>query len=149
LAAEFMSSVAENISDRRLLRLLAAATLLYWIALTIVMHMPLPPSLREPEPGLPTDKTVHFVLYAGFATILFLVLEQRARFRPATRPESRAARAAAVFSFCAVHGYLEELTQPLSGRTYDLVDFAADCVGASIALTVCLLALRLLPARAT
>ena len=144
-----MSSFASKISDQRLLQLLAAATLLYWLALTIVMHIPLPPPLREPEPGLPTDKTVHFVLYAGLATALFLTFEQRTRVRPTTRPGTQLVRAAAVFAFCAVHGYLEELTQPLSGRTYDLADFAADCIGASSAVAVCLLAFRFLPARAT
>lgn len=146
---EFMAPSASWISERRLLQLLAAAALFYWLALTIVMHMPLPPPLQEPEPGLPTDKTVHFVLYAGFATILFRLLEQRAQVRPATRPATRFGRAAVVFAFCAVHGYLEELTQPLSGRTYDLADFAADLIGISIALAVCLFALPFQPARAT
>lgn len=143
-----MSSSDRILHGSRLLLLLATATFFYWVALTILMHMPLPPALHDPKPTLPTDKTVHLVLYAGLATALLLTLEQRARVRPTTRPATRFGRATAIFAFCAVHGYLEELTQPLTGRTYDLADFAADCIGASIALAACLLIFRYLPARA-
>lgn len=130
-------------SDRRLLQLLAAATLCYWLVLTVLMHMPIPKRLHEPESGLPKDKTVHFILYAGFATALFLTFEQRARVRPNAAPRTRLGRVAVLFVICAVHGYLEEFTQPLSGRTYDLSDFASDCFGASTALAACLLVSRL------
>jgi len=132
-----MLPFAPNITSRRLLHVLAAATFCYWIVLTILMHMPLTQRLKQPSTGLPKDKTVHFVLYGGLATALLLTLEQRARVRPASAPRSHLGRYALVFVVCTVHGYLEELTQPLTGRTYDLSDFAADCLGASVALVGC------------
>lgn len=139
-----MHSIATYFEGRRMLRMLAAATLCYWIVMTILMHMPLTPRLKKPGPGLPADKTVHFVLYGGLATALILTAEQRARVRPATFPKSRLVRYGLVFVFCTVHGYLEELTQPLTGRTYDLSDFVADCLGASVALVGCFVVGRII-----
>lgn len=143
-----MSPFLSRISDRRLLQLLAVVTFCYWLAHTLLLHMPIPQSLQEPSPGLPNDKTVHVILYAGFATALFLTFEQRARVRPTSKPRTRIARAGLLLAFCLAHGYLEEFTQPLSGRTYDPSDFAADCIGTSVALGVCLLVARFVSARA-
>lgn len=141
-----MFGIAHLPTGIRLLRLLAAGTFFYWLVMTILMHIPLPPPRVHPQPVLPTDKTAHLVLYAGLATALFVTLEQRARLRPATRPRTRLARATMLLGVCTLHGYVEEFTQPLSGRTYDLADLAADCVGAAIALAACLLIFRFLPA---
>jgi len=121
-------------SPRRLLRMLSAAAVLYWLALTIVMHIPLSPRPPEPDDGIPKDKTVHFVLYGGLAVALISVFEQRFRVDPTSRPRTKAGRCGAVTAFCAVHGIIEELTQPLTGRTFDQADFVADCLGASVAL---------------
>lgn len=142
-----MSYFADKVSPRRLLQLLAGATFCYWLALTVLMHMPIPRRLQEPDVVLPKDKTVHFVLYAGLATALFVTLEQRARVRPASAPRTRLGRAGVLFVVCAVHGYVEELTQPLSNRTYDLADIFADCIGAGGAIAFCLVLSRMLQSR--
>ena len=116
------------------LRMLSAVAVLYWLVLTVLMHMPLEPRPPQPDDGIPKDKTVHFTLYAGLAVCFVCVLEQRARVDPAAWPRNQLSRYLAVLSFCTVHGFIEELTQPLTGRTYDLADFLADCWGAILGL---------------
>jgi VanZ family protein len=131
---DFMSTSYAAPAQHRRLRLLAAAAVLYWLALIMAMHIPLKPRPHVPDGGIPKDKTVHFTLYAGLAVCLISVLEQRSRVDSAAQPRRTLSRYLAVMAFCTAHGYIEELTQPLTGRTYDLYDVLADCLGASLGL---------------
>lgn len=141
-----MTPVAAMSDQHRRLRLLAATAVLYWLGLTAIMHMPLAPMPPQPDDGIPKDKTVHLVLYGGLAICLISVLEQRSRVDSTAQPRRPLGRYLAVMSFCTINGFLEELTQPLTGRTYDLADFLADCLGASLGLVGFFSASRVLAA---
>ncbi|MCE9606321.1 MAG: VanZ family protein [Planctomycetia bacterium] len=129
-----INHITSAFTPRRLLHLLSAASLCYWLVLTVAMHVPLKKVSPRLQETIPSDKTIHFVLYAGLALLAIATIEQRAWVDPARRPVTRLARYGAAFLFCTVNGLLDEVTQPLTNRACDLNDFIADCIGAALAL---------------
>ncbi len=95
----------------------------YWLTLITATHIP-----RVPEPlGFrPSDKVVHLLAYAvlgalvGMAWSLRWVLGWRA--------------ALGLWVLLAVHGALDEVTQPIFGRHADTLDWYADMLGAALGL---------------
>jgi len=107
----------------------------YWLLMLLAFHIPISEEVAE-EADLPlnSDKTIHVVLYAGFGLLLSGTLETYGRRRARTMPT--AAQAALLLAVVSVYGYLDEFTQPWTGRRYDLADFAADVVGAVVGIAI-------------
>ena len=115
-------------------RWLTSVTAIYWVALAVMIHMPpesldVPPSLMH---RLHADKLFHFGSYGLLAVLLAGIMELHAELRGAMSKWSRTA--GTVFVAVAAYGGLDELTQPLTNRTCDPWDFAADVVGAALGL---------------
>jgi VanZ family protein len=103
----------------------AAALIVYWVALCIGTHVP------GGFAGTPlvSDKTLHFVAYAGLGFLLAVMLSLSG---------IRDSRIYWTALLVAVgYGAIDELGQiPIPGRTADVVDWLAD-VGGAVAGVVC------------
>lgn len=106
-------------ASRRALACLA----LYWLVLCLATHW------RNPWPpgGTPSypDKLVHFTAFGLLAGLAVYVLGNRHTGRGLAR------RAAAIWAVVALYGLLDEFTQPLTGRDFEWLDWAADISGAA------------------
>lgn len=119
--------------------------LVYWPLLLLALHWPSPfPSGREPEYP---DKLVHFSAYGVLATLLTLTHIQRRRRALDQSPPRRFAGYLAVFALVAVVGIVDEVTQPLTHRDFELMDWVADMAGAICGIVVAIGFSRLRRAR--
>ncbi len=104
---------------------MAAALIVYWVALCIGTHVP------GGFAGTPwvSDKTLHFVAYVGLGFLLAAMLSLSG---------IRDSRVYWTALLVAVgYGAIDELGQiPIPGRTADVVDWLADVAGA-VAGVVC------------
>ena len=100
----------------------------YWTFLFASTHVPLP------KDALPanSDKAAHFVAYAGLSFLLGLWLSLRG---PMT-----IGGYVFVLAVAAAYGAVDELTQIPVGRTGDVWDWVADCVGGGLGLAALLIA---------
>ncbi|MCE9607646.1 MAG: VanZ family protein [Planctomycetia bacterium] len=96
----------------------------------MAMHLPgdtIPRELR-PEPG--TDGTVHSIAYAGFAFLLCRTFDAWHRRKyPTVNPPLLFY--VFIFISCITYAYIDEETQPLTGRSADPADWQADVFGAA------------------
>lgn len=118
---------------RRLL--VALVTGVYWLAMAVATHLP-------PQPGPPgrvDDKLKHFAGYAVLAALL-----TQCRRRGAARQ-----RFAVAVAIAAAYGAIDEITQPLAGRTADAMDWVADVAGALCGAAGALMLERWAAARAS
>ena len=103
-----------------------ACLILYWLALCLATH------LRNPWPagGTPTypDKLVHFTAYGILAALAVFALIGP---RSSRGRGSLVRRAAVIWCAVVVYGLLDEFTQPLTGRDFEWLDWAADIGGAT------------------
>jgi len=111
------SSDARGVS-RFWFRALWLGVVVYWLAMFVGSHTPPPP---EPRVVAPYDKIVHFSAFAGLSFMLLAAIW-------ASR---MASRRTLLFVAVIVIGYgaIDELTQPLVGRTRDSYDLLADSLG--------------------
>jgi len=101
---------------------------MYWPALFIVAHIPMPKAVRQA--GI-SDKTLHFLAYLGLVFLLWGAL------RPCQKVDWRKAAAWWVLGAAACYGAADEWLQGLwGGRTPDPRDFLADMAGAVTSLTL-------------
>ncbi len=112
--------------------LLAAVSILYVIGMAAATHVPLD-GVTLPIWPIPIDKVFHFTAYAGLA---FLLATLAAAIWTGTggRWWGHLLRYAAVLPLVALYGVLDEVTQPIVGRTADPTDYAADLAGAATGL---------------
>jgi len=103
------------------LAFLAAA---YAITLVLATHYPKPEQLLGRYGH--ADKLLHVVAY--FLLAVFVVTAVRGAGRWSHRA------AVAVVLALAAFGAIDEITQPLFGRTADVLDWAADCVGIAVGI---------------
>lgn len=114
--------------DHRLWLLLA----LYATALTLATHWPKIASVSGTS-WSHADKLAHLIGYAVLT--LLVVVATAGRGSVATRlSRPLAPRVLLILASVAAFGMVEELTQPLVGRTCDLGDWMADCGGALLAV---------------
>jgi VanZ family protein len=101
----------------------------------LAFHMPISKQVED-QVGLPpnSDKKIHVVLYAGFGALLSGTLDACGRRRGRVAPLW--VQAALVMIIAAAYGYLDELTQPWTGRRYDVKDFLADVIGAAVGIAI-------------
>ena len=102
-------------------RLFALATGAYTVVLVCATHYPRPEELLGPN--APSDKTLHFIAYAGLATLASATLFVSGRWTVWTAGWLGAAMAA--------FGIVDELTQPLFSRSAEPLDWVYDCIGIS------------------
>ena len=96
-----------------------AAVLVYWAAMLLGTHLPGPAVPSTPY----SDKTLHFVAYAGLAFLLAWAWATRRRFL----------WGGPVFALlvAALYGGLDEITQTfIPGRFGDVLDWCYDALGA-------------------
>ena len=92
----------------------------YWLLLLVGTHLSWE---SEPSIALLSDKVLHFAGFAGLALLLAWMLSFRS--------ELTKTRAVIVVVICGLYGAIDELTQPLSGRSCEFNDWLADLAGAA------------------
>jgi VanZ family protein len=102
---------------------LLAALAVYWITMLVLTHLP-----RAPVVPRVTDKTAHFTGFAVLAALLYLCIWAMGRASGWT--------AIFVLLVAGVYGMLDELTQPLTGRSCSFLDWMANMSGAAMAVMV-------------
>ena len=103
-------------------RALGGLFALYWLAMFLATHIPMPPVESVPNN---TDKLVHLVMYAGFAFLFALWLSARQ-----AHPTHLIWK---VLGASILYGMLDELLQiPIESRSADIWDFVMDQIGAVI-----------------
>lgn len=105
----------------------------YWTSLFVATHWPRMPRIAIPG----KDRTAHAVAYAILASLLFLCVRRRTG-----KPVSLSA-AAKISLLTATYAVLDEVLQPLTGRTADMFDWLADVFGALAVAAVYLAITRL------
>lgn len=102
-------------------KLTVGALILYWPALFILTHIPVPPLVRKANVF---DLILHFVAYLILVFILWFAIY------PQRKVSWRKASVWWVLFVLAGYGIVDELLQScISGRSCDARDFAADLVG--------------------
>lgn len=100
----------------------------YWAMMVVAMHLPghaIPPELR-PDGG--TDGVLHCLAYTGFSFLVCRAFDALHHRRyPALNPPMLVYFF--IFLACITYGYIDEETQPLTGRTADPADWEADVLG--------------------
>ena len=96
-----------------------------WAAACLLTHLP---QHYLPRPQM-DDRTLHGLAYFILASLLWLTLRAHA-----VAPMRRVLWTAGV-TVC--YGVLDELTQPLTGRSAELSDWAADVAAAAAAIVIC------------
>jgi VanZ family protein len=110
-------------------RLAFCLLLLFLPVQLLAMHWPVPK--LPPSVAHVWDKVPHFVLYALFASLLvwYIVAQRRALGQSNARGLPR--RLATAFVCVAAYAWIDELTQPWTGRECDVYDWLADVLGAA------------------
>lgn len=126
---------SELSATSRYLKLWTLLTLGHWLLMLAAFHVPISKKVEEGV-GLPprSDKTIHLVLYAAFGAVLSGTLDAWCRRRNVAMPVI--AQGAVLLALISAYGYLDEFTQPWTGRIYDLGDFKADVLGAAAGIVV-------------
>jgi len=95
-----------------------AVLTVYWALLFVSTHVPRLPTI----PPLPSDKVLHAVSFAVLSFLFALVWSLRGPFGWR--------HFLAVLAILAVYAAFDEVTQPLTQRTADPLDWIADVAGA-------------------
>jgi len=110
---------------KSLVPLLTAWTFgVYWVVLFVATHVP----IQQPFGPRGTDKLVHFAAYGLLAFLAATAWTARRCPTPGSY--------LAIFLLLSIYGALDEVTQPLVGRTCDPADWLADVGGVAIGLGV-------------
>ena len=104
-------------TNDRLSRLFGWLLVAYWLAIFSGTHYPQAPRIEIDN----SDKILHFSGYFGLA---FLLMAWRL-----TRRAPTFGAVAFVVAVIVTYGALDEITQPLTGRDCDLLDWVADVAG--------------------
>jgi VanZ family protein len=98
----------------------------YWLALFAATHVP---RRVVTVPGGKIDDVIHFVAYAILAGLLAITWERSAG-------QLSAAHLRWAWVALALYAAIDELTQPLVGRTASWADWLADALGAAVGLAL-------------
>lgn len=109
----------------RLQRLVGLALAVYWIALFVGTHIPLPEFEELPKSS---DKAMHFAAYAGLSFLIGLWISARRALTVRIY--------VLVFAATVVYAVLDELLQIPVGRSCDVLDILADWAGSLIGLGI-------------
>ena len=110
-------------------KIAACLLILYWPALFVLAHIPVPRVVREADVS---DKTLHFLAYL---ILTFLIWSAVSGDR---KVQWRRALPWLVLLVISVYAVFDELLQSyISGRTSDVRDFVTDLAGAIAVLILC------------
>ena len=104
-----------------------AALAVYWPALFILTHIPVPQLARQS--GM-SDKTMHVLAYMVLTFLAWLALS------PYKKVNWRQVRVWAILAVIVWYGFFDEWLQGHVGRSAHLMDFYADLVGALAGLAI-------------
>lgn len=108
-------------------RILTGAWLMYWAAMAVATHLPVPEGLRIPiREG---DKLLHVLMY-----FVLTILGGRVILTATATPTLR--RIAAWALVYAVYGAIDEALQPLVGRHASVQDWIANAIGILLASSI-------------
>lgn len=103
------------------------ALCLYWPAIFVATHIPIPQMVRQS--GL-SDKTMHLVTYMILAFLLWFALE------PYRKIDWRYIKPWCMLLGIAAYGLIDEWLQLFVGRGADIFDFVSNMLGTLIAMTL-------------
>ena len=103
-------------------KLIIISLLLYWPAIFVLAHIPIPQLVYKAQVS---DKTLHLVVYLILVFLLWFAVS------PDRRVNWRKAAVWWVFLIMAGYGGVDELLQGYVGRSCDIKDFLANLVGVS------------------
>lgn len=103
---------------------LALASLSIFVLGEVMLHLP-PGSL----PRLGMDKMLHVICYGTFTGLALLMLSLFVGWQFVWRTTQGYAAVATTLLMLAALGYLDEITQPFTGRRFEWSDLAANVVG--------------------
>jgi VanZ family protein len=127
----------------RLLRRLTLTLLgTYLLLMFLATHLKLR-DLRLPEQELPLDKLVHFAMYALLGFLAGAAVGLSRRVSALSGAKTPVVLVLVVIALAA-WGFVDELTQPMFGRTFEWLDLLADVCGIIVGLGCFQLALRLI-----
>ena len=111
-------------SGRRFRRVIWSLTAIYWLGIFALTHLP---PVEIPKMHI-SDKLAHFSVFAVLGVLVHLSLW----------PSRRAAFfiMAVTMAVTLIYAAVDELTQPIVGRTCSLRDWYADAWGAATAVAV-------------
>jgi VanZ family protein len=109
---------------RRLRKIAAVMLGLYWVALFILLHIP----IQSPVKISNADKVAHLVLYGTLATLLCLWM--------ATSGRLTWKRMFQCYAFLAIYAVVDELLQIPVGRSCEAADWLADMIGIGLAFLI-------------
>lgn len=101
--------------------------LVYWPSLFVLAHIPIPQVVRQADLS---DKTLHFLAYFILVFLLWGTV------RPYERVNWRRATVWIILAVVVWYGVIDECLQGYAGRSPDVMDFAADLIGAGASLLV-------------
>jgi len=101
-------------------KLIIISLLLYWPAIFVLAHIPIPQLVYKAQIS---DKTLHLVVYLILVFLLWFAVS------PDRRVNWRKAAVWWVFLIMAGYGGVDELLQGYVGRSCDIKDFLANLVG--------------------
>ena len=101
-------------------KLIIISLLLYWPAIFVLAHIPIPQLVYKAQVS---DKTLHLVVYLILVFLLWFAVS------PDRRVNWRKAAVWWVFLIMAGYGGVDELLQGYVGRSCDIKDFLANLVG--------------------
>ena len=125
----FTTQRKETISTSTRRYLALAGLIIYWSLLFSSTHIPRVPHVVSFYLGF--DKVCHFVGYTGLAYLVSLAWTVH---RPMTRPLG-ISNFLVVVGVLSFYGVLDEVTQPLIGRSCELADWIADVAGAAVGVS--------------
>ncbi len=96
----------------------------------LAMHWPLP----KLPPGVAHiwDKAPHFLFYATLTSLLVWYIVAQRRAKGQNNADGLARRLLMAFVCVAAYAWIDELTQPWTGRQCDVQDWFADILGAGL-----------------
>lgn len=120
---------------RRLARVSVLCLAVYWPLFVVAFHIPIPP--QPPSTSVvPPDKRVHIVGYAVLAFLVGWVTWPCGKPPADRRAADLLLRAGVLGALIVLHGWLDEVTQPWTGRAFEWPDLMADALGAAVGIAV-------------
>lgn len=124
---------------RRLNRWLPALLVFYWLAIFTATHWP---KLELPGGSVifSSDKFLHFTAYMILGLLLTWTLAASAPWRQrgilGMLAHRRGMMAVVIVVIVAFYGIFDELTQPIAGRSTELLDWLADLAGVTTGIVL-------------
>jgi hypothetical protein len=108
-------------------KIIIAVSPLYFVTLFVSTHMPIPEVVYRANVS---DKWLHFLAYMNLFFLLWFSIN------PDKKANWRKLAVWLIFLGAIICGWVDELSQPYTGRTCDFWDFTADAEGVSAGLII-------------